>query len=451
MAAVHSQSGQIESVNPSDWSDVVSVSEDTQLAGLHAAVKVCREASIPAEAAERADGLRALADRILSEQDSLADILTREIGKLRPEAQAEVKFSASIARHYADLLANGTNDHVARQRPVSLAGVITPFNFPCSISIMKTMAAFGAGSPVLWKPSPHAIGTAMLLHSLIVETLGAVVGIVISQTTGTFTEFARVVDALSYTGSSAGASTLWTAIADRPIPLQLELGSCNATIVGADFAVDEAARTLRTSVYSFAGQKCSNTRRILVHQEAATALFTQMANGVSAERVGDARQELTTLPPLVAPANAERFRASVAEWSAISSEFVVGRPPTPTNPCFVEPVIALAKADSPALRKEIFGPGAVLIPYRSFEEAIDLANATPYGLFAGLLTHDVDEMRAFETRINAGILKMNQPTPGLQTNYPSQGWGASGLGPSEMGSDPFRPYLRLQTVYPHDP
>jgi acyl-CoA reductase-like NAD-dependent aldehyde dehydrogenase len=303
---------------------------------------------------------------------------------------------------------------------------------------------------VLWKPSPHAIGVAARLLPILTEHLGPIVATVSTSDEESFGEIARSVDALSFTGGSGGSSILWKAAATKPIPMQLELGSCNSTIIGRDYPLEAAAPVLRTSVLSYAGQKCSNTRRIIAPKAVAPDLYESLTSMLESERVGDPQDEGTTIPPLVAPSNAERYERTLEAWRAVTTARARIPKPQDGSACFVEPEIALAGGDADVLGREIFGPAAVIIPYGTFEEALRLANDTPFALFAGLLSVDSREIAEFQASARAGILKINQPTPGLMPDLPSQGWDASGVGPSELGPDPFRPFLRLQTVYPFE-
>jgi aldehyde dehydrogenase (NAD+) len=447
VAIVAARTDQLTSVNPARWNDVIeqAPSLDAQAVGL-AAGRV-RASKVSRSPSDRAGALRQLAKDLRSAKQRLADLLVREVGKLPAEAGAEVLFSAAIADHYAQLLDDGATS-AERDRPVDLAGVVTPFNFPCSIAVMKAAAAYGAGSPVLWKPSPHAIGVSAALLRLLRGALGPVVELVITDNLDAFAEVARQVDALSYTGGTQGASILWNAVVQRPIPMQLELGSCNATVIGRDYPIDAAVRILRISAFSYAGQKCSSTRRILVERERRHALFEALSASLMTEVVGDPLDRRTTIPPLIAPTSAERFRRQMRGWASGAERQISIDVSDELTDCFVEPQLSLATADAGPLRAEVFGPAAVVIPYADFDQALNLANATPFGLFAGLLTQDAEEAARFEAEARVGIIKINQTTTGLTPDLPSQGWGGSGLGPSELGNDPFRPFLRVKTVYP---
>jgi acyl-CoA reductase-like NAD-dependent aldehyde dehydrogenase len=165
--------------------------------------------------------------------------------------------------------------------------------------------------------------------------------------------------------------------------------------------------------------------------------------------VGDPADAETTIPPLISTESAARFEEHLEFWRAAGATLSEFPAPREHSGCYVAPTIALARSDNEAFHRDVFGPAVVVLPYESFADALALANATPYGLFAGLLSHDEGEVDAFCTGVAAGILKINQPTPGLTPLLPSQGWRGSGLGPGELGSTPFRPFLRVQTVYPH--
>jgi aldehyde dehydrogenase (NAD+) len=231
--------------------------------------------------------------------------------------------------------------------------------------------------------------------------------------------------------------------------MQLELGSCNPTVVGRDFPAADAADVLRVSCLSYAGQKCSSTRRVITPATRARETFDALAQLFEHERVGNPADEETTIPPLISTESAARFDQHLEDWREAAADIAELPAPREQSACYVAPTIVLARNDGEAFQRDVFGPAVVVLSYQSFDEALALANATPYGLFAGLLSHDEDEADAFCSGVAAGILKVNQPTPGLSALLPSQGWRASGLGPGELGDAPFRPFLRVQTVYPH--
>jgi len=443
--------GALVSVNPARWDDIVAEQPGASVQDVQRACAELRARGVEYSTSERSQRLRDFAGLLAQHAPELAGLIVREVAKLPAEAEAEAGFAARIAEHYADRLDQAATDGPIRSKPVGLAGIVTPFNFPCSISVMKLCAAFGAGAPIIWKPSPHAIGVAARIRDLAVAAFGDVLDTVSTTDQSAFEEVARQVDALSFTGGGAGAAILWRAASTLPISMQLELGSCNATIVGSSYGIGEAASILRTSIYSYAGQKCSSTRRVLIDQRRARELFDTMADGLRSERIGDPGYPGVSMPPVVAPVNASRFRSAMDSWKPVELSRASTGLPAPATPCFVEASILLAEQDRDVFRAEVFGPAAVILPYRDLDEAIALANATRFGLFCGLLTRDPAEVKAFESRARAGILKINQTTTGLDVTLPSQGWAASGTGPGELGPDPFRPFQRIQTVYPYGP
>jgi alpha-ketoglutaric semialdehyde dehydrogenase len=437
------------SLNPADPEDVVVELPVMGVAEVATLSKRLRATRPNVDAASRASRLEELAAAVRAASGDLAQLLTREVAKLPVEARAEVEFAATIAEHYAELLLTPSDASAVRDLPVELAGVITPFNFPCSIAVMKVAAAYGAGASVLWKPSPHALAVSTRLGELFRSILGESCELVITADEAPFLEIVGQVDALSFTGSAAGAALLWQAAASRPIPMQLELGSCNPTVIGVEFEAGAAAEVLRISCFSYAGQKCSSTRRVVAPLERAKEIFDALSALLDRERLGNPADEKTTIPPLISAESASRYELQLADWQADSASFRQLSTPRDLSDCYAAPTIALAETDSKAFQRDVFGPAVVVLPYQSFGEALELANGTPYGLFAGLLSHDEAEIDAFCAGVEAGILKINQPTPGLSVDLPSQGWRASGLGPGELGTAPFRPFLRVQTVYPH--
>jgi aldehyde dehydrogenase (NAD+) len=442
-----SEGGRLVSRNPAKADDVVGEAAVTSAADVEAAAERLRRQRLP-DVAERRNALRALASALREAAPELAPLLVREIAKQPLEAEAEVGFAAAICEHYAGLLADEDSAGDVRRRPVPLAAAITPFNFPLSISVMKLAAAYGAGAPSLWKPSPHAVAVSRALAGVLERGLGRVVELVLTDGVESLEAVAREASAVSYTGGEGGARIVWSAVAARPVPMQLELGSCNATIVGDSFATDDALPVLRASCFGYAGQKCSSTRRILAPRGREDEIFETLAATVRADVVGDPSDAVTTVPPVIAPTAADRVLDGVERWRAAGAE-VAGGGRGDSSPCAVQPIVARAPADDAAFHVDVFGPAVVVLPYDGFAEALALAGATPYGLFVGLLSHDEGEIAALLDAPPAGIVKVNQTTPGLVPELPSQGWAASGAGPSELGPDPFRIFQRVQTTYPY--
>jgi acyl-CoA reductase-like NAD-dependent aldehyde dehydrogenase len=406
---------------------------------------------------ERADRLRALAGGLRDAAPALAAALTAEVGKMPDEAALEVGFAATIAEAYAAILDGAASkgdvgvegpDGGIRRRPVGLGGAITPFNFPVSITTIKLAAAYGAGAAALWKPSPHAAHLSAAYHELLDEHLGGAVALVQGDGAEHLHAVVRAVDAVSFTGGAPGADVVWAACAGRPLPLQLELGSCNATIVAPSFATADAVDLLHQSVFGYAGQKCSSTRRVLVARDRLAAVAEALSSRVEADRVGDPRNPSTTCPPVIAPRAAAGLATTMTAWAAAGAS-LRSAAPNDASPCFFAPTVAVAEGDDPAFRVDAFGPVCVVIPYDDPDEAVALAGATDFGLYVGLLTQDDDDVARVLAADVAGIVKINRTTPGLDVGLPSQGWAASGVGPSELGPDPFAIFQRTQTVYPY--
>lgn len=448
MAILGSDPGAVlTSRNPARPEEVVAEVPATEPERIAALADRLRGQPLPGPG-ERAARLAALADGLEARAGELAGLLVAEVGKMPDEARAEVGFAAGIARWYAGLVEPAATGPV-RRRPVGLGAAVTPFNFALSLPVLKLAAAHGAGAPALWKPSPHACGVAEALQPVLDASLGPHAGLVQGAGADVLRGVARAGDALSFTGGQGGAEIIWAAVGDRPIPLQLELGSCNATIVAPSFSTADAVPLLAAAAYSYAGQKCSSTVRVLVPRPRAAEVFDALAEVVRAEVVGDPADPATTCPPVISPEAAARVEGVVAGWRAAGAS-VVAAAPGRGSPCLVAPAVARAEGDGDVFRAEAFGPVAVVVPYDDGAEAVRLSGATPYGLFVGLLTReqaDVDRLLAAGV---AGIVKVNQTTTGLVPQLPSQGWGASGLGPSELGPDPFAIYQRVQTVYPYE-
>ncbi|MDQ4134139.1 MAG: aldehyde dehydrogenase family protein, partial [Actinomycetota bacterium] len=253
------------------------------------------------------------------------------------------------------------------------------------------------------------------------------------------------VSAVSLTGSSPTGARAARACARWLKPLQAELGGNNAAVVLAGADLDRAAGDLAASAYSFAGQRCTAARRLIVEKGIEADFLDRFETAVKVMELGDPHDPSTVVGPVISRRQQRRLLGLLDGERALLGG---GVPAELAAGCFLRP--ALVRPGSPdhqIVREETFGPVAVLLTAKNREEAFALANAVPQGLIAALYSDDPDDQRRFLAVAQAGSLKLNRPTTEVSPSAPFGGWKQSGLGPPEHGRWALDFYTRPQAVY----
>lgn len=390
--------------------------------------------------ADRAVALKAWHERLSSDRTTWVDALVRDLGKPHRDAEGEVAYGLGLLEHVAATLedeeANGSRR--VRYRPAGIAGLITPWNNPFAISVAKLAPALGYGNSALWKPAlPGSHIAAMLRDSLTDAGLGDRVALV---TGGGSTGQAVLANAdlVSFTGSVPVGRMIVAEAGRRAIPVQAELGGSNAAIVDECADLDAAADDLATAIFSFAGQRCTAIRRVIVIDTIHNAFVDRLAAAAGALRVGDPSDPRTQVGPVI---DKGRQREFIGMGGTVP-------PSVNAHGCWVQPtLLSDLPADHPLLTREVFGPLAAIVRVPSLGAAIAAHNATDMGLVGALYSDDEQAQAAFLAGAQAGILSINRARPPFAAEGPFTGWKASGYGPPEHGRWNRDFYTRTQAVY----
>ncbi len=410
-------------------------------------------------AVQRANALGALGRLIERDADELARLLAAEVGKPLGEAVAEVGRAAQICAYLAGVgyelggIVRSSGDPavtiLARQVPVGVAAVITPWNFPIAIPIWKIAPALVAGCTVVWKPASPAVLTAERLLRL-AEEAGLPDG-VLSAVFGGGETGQRLsesdLDALSFTGSTEVGGELRRALGGRVRPrLTLELGGVNVAHVLADADLERAATDITAAAFGYAGQKCTATQVIAAAEPIADELSERLRAEVEAIVVGDPLDRAVVAGPVIDERTATGLRSEIDRVSAGAE--VLARANGPSDGAFVAPTL-LRDADgaSDIVSAEIFGPVAAVVPTRTEADHERLAGASGMALTAAVYGTDFDRIRAMLNVVGTGVVAVNRPSTGLDPHAPFGGWGQSGADFSEQGTEGLRFYMKWQTVY----
>jgi aldehyde dehydrogenase (NAD+) len=403
-------------------------------------------------AADRGGILSAFADAVDADAAQLAELLVREVGKRRVDADAEVGWTARSARFYAEHPPGEERAGAARvvRRPVGVVAAITPWNVPLVTPAWKWLPALMAGNAVVWKPSERATGIALaaadrLHRSGVPEAILQVVPGA-AETARTLAADARV-GAVHFTGSEAAGRSLAALAAPRSARVALEMSGLNPAIVLADADLDLAADCIVACGTALAGQKCTATRRVLVDARVGGPLIERLTERIAGLRVGDPRDPATDVGPLVGADARAHAAAEVARACAAGAR-VLARAPAPEGPALFAPVLLADLApDDPLRERELFAPVLSLETFPSPEAAWTLGNAAPYGLSAAIYGRDAMRLEQAVAEVRAGVIAVNRRGDDVSVEAPFGGLGRSGNGRPEGGTYVYAALTDLQAVY----
>jgi betaine-aldehyde dehydrogenase len=314
------------------------------------------------------------------------------------------------------------------REPVGVVAAITPWNSPTMIAAWKLAPALAAGCAVILKPPENAPLTSLLLASLI-EEAGFPPGAFSllpgrGSVTGQLLVEHRGVDKISFTGSPETGHEVAVAAAAGFRRTTLELGGKSPQIVFPDADLDAAAQGAAIGVFANQGEVCAAGSRILVARPVYGDLVERLLAHARNVRLGDPFDEGTTMGPLISSRQLQRVRRYIEAGAAAGARLITGGGRPARSGYFVEPTLFADAANSMTIaREEIFGPVGVIIPFGSDEEAVAIANDSPYALAATLWTSDVSRAHTLARQVKAGAIAVNGWSP-LDPRLP---WGGSGL------------------------
>jgi len=459
----------VASVNPANRHDIVGLVPnsgrddlESAVAAADAARKAWRKLAGPA----RGQILYKVADILESRLEDIAETMTREMGKTFGEAKGETARGVALLRYYAGEGMRKIGDVIpstdagalmfTTRVPLGVVGVITPWNFPVAIPVWKIAPALVYGNTVVWKPATETAVTAAKIAACfhdaglpagvlnLVIGSGSVIGQGIAEHPG--------IHGITFTGSNGVGKRIAQAAVARGAKYQLEMGGKNPVIVLKDADLELAVNATISGGLRSTGQKCTATSRVIVEKEIFPAFREKLLEKIAALKVGDGMDASTWLGPCASESQMETVLGYIREGVEEGAELLCGGERLSegemANGFFVAPtVFDRVTPDMTIFREEIFGPVLALVQADNLEEALRLANDSEYGLSASIFTRDIGSILTFIQDMEAGLVRVNEETAGVELQAPFGGMKSSSSHSREQGTAAIEFYTAIKTVF----
>jgi aldehyde dehydrogenase (NAD+) len=441
---------------------VESATGDDYEALMQAAVKTAaRWREIPAP--RRGELVRLMGDELRRHKDALGSLVSLENGKILAEGLGEVQEMIDIADFavgqsrmlYGLAMQSERPQHrmMEQWHPLGVVGIISAFNFPVAVWAWNAFLAAICGNVSVWKPSPKTPLTAIAVQQLCNRVCAAhgfppVFDLFIDSGTVLAERFVadRRVALMSFTGSTQVGRKVGEVVASRLGKSLLELGGNNAIILDESANLAIAVPSIVFGAVGTAGQRCTSTRRVIVHRDRLAELERRLVGAYGQVRIGDPLDPATLMGPLIDAAAVRQYEAAVERAQAAGGVILCGGKRLDRPGHFVEPTIVRAHNDWDIVQHETFAPILYLIPCDSLDHAIELQNASHHGLSSALFTDSVTSAERYLSAAGSdcGIANINLGTSGAEIGGAFGGEKDTGGG-RESGSDAWRAYMRRQT------
>jgi acyl-CoA reductase-like NAD-dependent aldehyde dehydrogenase len=440
-------------INPSDTTDIVGEYVRADLSQVKTAVASATQAFRSWSRTSpqvRADLLDKVGNEILTRKAELADLLAREEGKTLAEATGEVTRAGQIFKYFGAEAVRSSGDYLHSVRPdvevevtrepVGVVGILTPWNFPIAIPSWKIAPALAFGNCVVFKPADPVPGSAWALADIIAKAgfPAGVFNLVMGR--GTVVGDAIVnhpdIAAITFTGSVNTGRGVLESCARRAAKVQLEMGGKNPLVVLDDADLDTAVRAALDGGFFSTGQRCTASSRLIVQAGIHDRFVEGLTQALQRQIVDDARKPGTTIGPVVDEKQLKQdldyIKVGLEEGARLVTGGELVKRDKPGH-YLLPALFTETRNDQRINQEEIFGPVASVIRVANYEEALATANASAFGLCAGICTTSLKYARHFQRNADVGMVMVNLPTAGVDYHVPFGGRKDSSYGPKEQG------------------
>jgi aldehyde dehydrogenase (NAD+) len=453
--STHETLGRVRASSEADYETIVKRAQE--------AFKIWRTTPAP----KRGEAIRICADALRKHKDALGSLVALEMGKIKPEGDGEVQEMIDIGDFAVgqSRMLYGLSMHSERPghrmyeqwHPLGIVGIISAFNFPVAVWAWNAFVAAVCGNISIWKPSPKTPLSAIASMKICNDALKAagfpnlffLFNDAGSELAKKFVDDHRVA-LISFTGSTAVGRHVGERVAKRMGRSLLELGGNNAIIVDESADLKLAIPAIVFGAVGTAGQRCTTTRRLLVHESIYDDVVGTLVNAYKQveKKIGDPTQSTTLMGPLNSPDAVQRFTSAIEKAKSSGGKVLTGGAALTDRPGnFVLPtIIAGLKNSDDVVQTETFAPILYVMPFKKLDDAVAMHNGVPQGLSSSIFTENVKSAEAFLSSAGSdcGIANVNIGTSGAEIGGAFGGEKETGGG-RESGSDAWKAYMRRQT------
>lgn len=457
--------GEIISLNPATGKPIASVYNcsatdyDEVISQSQTAFLAWRNLPAP----KRGEIIRLIGEELRKNKDALGSLVSLEMGKSKQEGNGEVQEMIDMADFAVgqSRMLYGNTMHSERPlhrmyeqwHPLGVVGVITAFNFPVAVWAWNAFIAAIAGNTVVWKPSPKtplcAIAVQHICNSVLEsQGLPGIFSLFITNDNQLSIQFAddERVALVSFTGSSTVGKNIQKIVANRLGKSLLELSGNNAIIVDETANLDLAIPAIVFGAVGTAGQRCTTTRRLFIHENLYESLINSLVNAYQQITIGDPLDEKILMGPLIDDLAVTQFSNTIAAIKSSGGKILYGGSTLDQPGFFVTPTLVQAENHWDIVQQETFGPILYVMKFKHLEDAIAMQNHSQFGLSSALFTNNLQNAELYLSAqgSDCGIANVNIGTSGAEIGGAFGGEKATGGG-REAGSDAWKAYMRRQT------
>jgi aldehyde dehydrogenase (NAD+) len=460
----------LTSVSPVDGRPIADIRQCTQEDYKMMVSKACEAFAVwrMMPAPRRGEIVRQIGTELRRFKEPLGKLVSREMGKILQEGMGEVQemidicdFAVGLSRQLYGLTMHSERPGhrmYEQYHPLGIVGVVSAFNFPVAVWSWNAMIALVCGDVVLWKPSSKVLLCSIAVHRIVSKVLAdnkvpeGVLNLAAtsSKYLGDDLLADKNIPLISFTGSSKTGKQVGRIVGERLGRTILELGGNNAILITPNANIDLALRATVFGAVGTAGQRCTSTRRIILHESLFDDFRDRLVKVYKSLKIGNPLDSSTHVGPLIDRQAAEKFFQAVEKVKKAGGRIIYGGIPLENKDCmsgcYVVPCIAEAENHYSIVQEETFAPLLYLIRYRTLDEAIQIHNAVPQGLSSAIFTNDLQEAENFLSHkgSDCGIANVNIGTSGAEIGGAFGGEKDTGGG-RESGSDAWKAYMRRQT------